>query len=462
MSDQNDNALPPGCAFDGYRIARVLGTGGFGITYLAEEVETGRRVAIKEYLPKGTAQRRPGEAAIRMSGAAERAAFDLGLARIREEARTLIRFDHPNIVRSLRFVAAHGTAYLVMAYVEGESLESVLSRAGKLPESEVEEIAFPLLSGLAAVHRAGFLHRDVKPANIFLRRDNGAPVLLDFGAARQAFGQGAKTLTAIYSHGYAPFEQYSEAEGTQGPWTDIYALGATLYRCIAGNKPVAAPDRVMALVAGRPDPLPPAAQVGRDLYSAGLLAAIDAALRIREIDRPQSIEAFAAILRGPARRATPAPAAPVAAAVADETLMARSPAPSPPTATRIAPDPPVARPVAARPEAATAPCGWCAAGPGPRRCATCARPPAAPSTASGATTVPAFAWRARWNSLPAPFPVESAGILWLQSRASGPRRGGCRRRVAEGRCSDCSKPRPKAPSRIIANRPNRSACSRSP
>src|SRR5262249_20451837 len=188
-----------------------------------------------------------------------------------------------------------GTAYIVMAYERGISLGERLRDGATLPEPQLRPLLEPLMSGLETVHKARFLHRDIKPDNIYLR-DDGSPVLLDFGSARQAIGARTQAITSIVSPGYSPFEQYGKSAGDQGPWTDIYALGATLYRCVAGKRPPPALDRVGGKAA-----LAPAAELGRKKYESALLRAIDAALAVRAEDRPQSIADLRAIMRGEPR-----------------------------------------------------------------------------------------------------------------------------------------------------------------
>ncbi|MBL8665223.1 MAG: protein kinase [Candidatus Odyssella sp.] len=295
MQDRPD-ALKPGTLLEGYRFERVLGAGGFGITYYAVEELIGRAVAIKEFLPNGLAYREPGSSTVRplSSGMADDYAW--GLTRFRDEARTLVALRHPNIVPVLRYFEANGTGYLVMEFERGRSLGQILGQARTLEESEIREIAFPLLEGIKAVHARGFLHRDIKPDNIFIRED-GTPVLLDFGAARQALVERSKSLTTIVTPGYAPVEQY-EREGKQGPWTDVYAMGAVLYRCVAGKRPPDAPARMSARFQGETDPMTPAAEVARGRYSPALLAAADAALALESRARPQTADALAGMLRG--------------------------------------------------------------------------------------------------------------------------------------------------------------------
>ena len=321
MSDEIRLALKPGTEIDGYRIESVLGAGGFGITYRATEIVLGRTVAIKEFLPSGIATRE--EQTLAVTPLTPSAAADIawGMDRFRAEAQTLVAFQHPNIVGVHRYFEANGTGYLVMAFVEGRTLSELLFPDKTLDESEIHEIIDPLLDGLQAVHDRGFLHRDIKPANIFIRED-GTPILIDFGAARQALGQQSKSLTAIISEGYAPYEQYDQS-GDQGPWTDIYALGGVLYRCVTGQRPPDAPSRITAMVRGRPDPMPPVREAVRGAYSDALLNAIDRAQATREDDRPQTISEFRALLSGQADALATAPTG------ADETRVAGPDAPPP-------------------------------------------------------------------------------------------------------------------------------------
>ncbi len=297
MTQTHRYALPNGYELDGYRIDGILGTGGFGITYRANELAIDRALAIKEYLPAGIAMRDQSTSAVHPSGSADRDDFEWGLDRFRKEAQTLVSFRHANIVAVFRFFEANNTAYLVMEYAQGEDLGAVLSRKKTLPEAEIRAIIDPLLNGLARVHQAGVLHRDIKPDNIYIRED-GSPLLLDFGAARYAMGVKSHSLTSIVSAGYAPFEQYI-SNSKQGPWSDIYALGAVLYRAVTGEIPAEATARF------KDDEMVPASQAAKGRYSERLLAAIDAALSVEENGRPQSVAAFIEMLgagAGPADR----------------------------------------------------------------------------------------------------------------------------------------------------------------
>ena len=277
------HALPPGYRIEEYELVRVLGSGGFGITYLGYDHHLDKAVAIKEYLPNDLAVRTDNNSVLPKS-TQDKADYEWGLARFLNEAQTLARFDHRHIIKIHRFFRAHGTGYSVMEYAEGETLSEMLQRKGTLTESELKAILLPILDGLEAVHEADFLHRDIKPSNIVIR-DDGSPVLIDFGSARQAVAGKSRSVTAIVTPGYAPIEQYS-AKGHQGPWTDIYGLGAVCYRCLAGEPPDDATERLRA------DPLVPAAQRCEGKASASLLGAIDRALRVDEDERPQSIKAW--------------------------------------------------------------------------------------------------------------------------------------------------------------------------
>jgi len=299
MSDTRyANALQPGQMLDAYRILEVLGAGGFGITYRAEEAALGhtpsRAVAIKEYLPNDLAGRAENGIAVRAHSALRAERFAFGLARFRDEARILLAFDHAHIVRVLRYFETHGTGYVVMPFAEGRTLEHALAAESTVPEAAIRRFLPPLLDGLEAVHAVGFLHRDIKPANIFLAEDD-RPMLIDFGAARFALSEQNNNLTAVLSPGYAPFEQYYR--GQQGPWSDLYALGATLYRCVAGRSPPEALKRIDARRRREPDPLVPAAAAAAGRYAPTLLATIDRALAVGEGERPQSVAEFRTLLR---------------------------------------------------------------------------------------------------------------------------------------------------------------------
>ena len=280
------NALPAGHALQEYRIEKLLGVGGFGLTYLAVDQNLNLKVALKEYLPGDIALRGPDQSILPKSeDSAE--TFDWGKRRFLDEARTLASFRHPNIVRVMRFFETSGSAYMVMEFVEGSALSDWMLSRRPLAEARVAGLVRPLLEGLEVVHRAGFMHRDIKPANIYMRED-GSPVLIDFGSARQKSSE----LTAIVSPGYAPFEQY-HTHGKQGPWSDLYALGGVLYWIVTGTPPHEAAARI------RKDTMPPAVQAGnRQAYRSEFLAAIDWALSPNEEERPQSVQEWRDALLG--------------------------------------------------------------------------------------------------------------------------------------------------------------------
>lgn len=290
-------ALPPGYLLHEYRIEQVLGVGGFGVTYLARDTLLDHQVAIKEYLPGDLAMRDGESGAIAPRSKRHGEDYSNGLTRFMLEARTLASFRHPNIVGVHRFFEANNTAYMVMAYEQGESLNTWLSRrllrgGGTPNEALLVGMFVPLLKGLALVHEAGFLHRDIKPANIFVRDSDGSLVLLDFGAAREASASASTTgLTSIVTPGYAPFEQY-HAHGRQGPWSDLYALGGVLYWFVAGRRPIEAAARVQS------DPQQSAVEAGTGRYSDEFLSAIDWALATDERSRPQSVAEFLPTLVG--------------------------------------------------------------------------------------------------------------------------------------------------------------------
>ena len=286
------SALPDGTELVGdYRIKRVLGAGGFGITYLADEQALGRLVTIKEYFPAEFAARRNRSAAPRSRDVADD--YQWGLDRFIEEAQTLARFDHPNVVRVHRYFRANDTAYMVLKFEEGGSFKAWLKGLKRAPrQAELDKMMAPLLDALEIVHNADFLHRDIAPDNIMVRKD-GSPVLIDFGSARGAMASQSRTVSALVKPGYSPYEQYATSGANQGPWTDIYALGATLYHAITGKRPPDAPSRVVK------DEYVPALDAVSGSYRDTFLDAIDKALRIEIGERPQRIADWRSALFAP-------------------------------------------------------------------------------------------------------------------------------------------------------------------
>jgi len=287
MGKIHRNSLKPGHQLHWYEIKEILGQGGFGITYLAHDTNLDEDVAIKEYLPIELAVRE-GDFSVHPVSDAHDENYHWGLERFITEARTLTKFKHPNIVRVRNVFEDNNTAYMVMEYEKGKSLQEKLTGKKTLEEPELLKILIPILGGLEIVHQAGFIHRDIKPDNIFVRHDS-SPVLLDFGSARQALGEQTKTLTSLVTPGYAPFEQYFSKSDEQGQWTDIYGMGATLYRAVTGIAPINAVDRSKAIHMTSKDTLVSAMEIGKGKYSDNFLKAIDHAIQFNQKDRPQSI-----------------------------------------------------------------------------------------------------------------------------------------------------------------------------
>jgi len=292
-SSSNLLALPDGTELvSDFRIKRVLGAGGFGITYLAEEIALARLVTIKEYFPADYAAR---SSDIEASPRSRECASDYkwGLDRFIEEAQTLARFVHPNIVRVYRYFRANNTGYMVLQFEEGGSFKSWLKGLKRAPrQAELDAILGPLLDALEMVHKGDFLHRDIAPDNIIIRQDK-SPVLIDFGSARGEIASHSKTVSALVKPGYSPYEQYATTSSKQGPWTDIYALGATLYHAIAGKRPPDAPSRMVN------DDYISAREAALSSYRPGFLAAIDKALNLEVTERPQSVAEWKTALLTP-------------------------------------------------------------------------------------------------------------------------------------------------------------------
>ena len=298
------NALPFGTVLNGvYTVEAELGHGGVGIVYRARHLELGP-VAIKEYLPTELVVRE-GQS-VHPVNTDSQGFFEEGLDRFLDEAKQLIRFrTHPSIVSCRDFFRANGTAYLVMDLEEGMSLSELLqareAEGRPFDETDLLTVMVPLLEGLDLVHAAGVLHRDIKPANILIRREDDHPILIDFGAAKQEFALHSKSL-APFSPGYAAIEQV--AEGRLGTWTDMYGIGAMMWRMVAGGNrpyeplhPVRVERRAHAKFRGEPDPMPSAQTLGKGRFSQDILAAIDHCLELRETDRVQECKELVQRLR---------------------------------------------------------------------------------------------------------------------------------------------------------------------
>jgi hypothetical protein len=299
MSSDNVQALTPGTRLGDYRLDAVIGHGGFGITYRSFDTQLAKFVAIKEYLPIEFAVR-GGDGQVVPRGTRFAEDFAWGRERFLDEARALARFRHLHIVPVLRYFEANGTAYTVMEFEDGKSVSELLRQpAGRLSPDDVRRLADGLVGGLSAVHAQGFLHRDIKPSNIIIRRD-GIPVLIDFGAARQAMGERSRTMTGVLTPQYAPIEQYA-LDGKQGPWSDIYSAAAVLHHAIAGLPPPDAAARVGT------DPYRPLATTHADRFEPAFLGAIDRALAFAPAERPQTVKEWAALFGPSIARVADAP-----------------------------------------------------------------------------------------------------------------------------------------------------------
>src|SRR5512144_2391930 len=276
---QETNVLANGYQLQEYSIESVLGTGGFGITYKARDTHLDSCVALKEYFPAEWSYRgndgvtvHPNSQGQVIIPEVQTSGYEWGLDRFLDEARVLARVRHPYVVRVRRYFRANGTAYIVMDYEEGEPLSALLRRQTLLSEQQLYGLLQEILPALEAVHEEGYLHRDLKPSNLYIRARDGCVMLIDFGAARQSLSQRSKSVTGLVTRGYSPPEQYVTRSDRYGPWPDLYALGAVLYRCITGKPPIEAPDRQMW------DTLLSAREAGAGRYPASFLAVIDKAL----------------------------------------------------------------------------------------------------------------------------------------------------------------------------------------
>lgn len=293
MAAQNNAPLPDGLEIAGYRIVKKIASGGFSIVYLAYD-EDGNAVAIKEYLPSALALRKPGELA--PSIAAENlSTFRIGLKCFFEEGRALARIAHPNVVSVVNFFRANETVYMVMAYESGRSLQDhILRRRDKgekplVSERFIRKMFGQVMNGLREVHTNKLLHLDLKPANIYLRVD-GTPILLDFGAARQTLQTDLPKLYPMYTPGFAPPELQTK-NGSLGPWTDIYSIGASMFACMVGAPPQPADQRKLD------DKMDGHFKKLEAVYSPELIKVIRWSLMIDPLDRPQSVFALQKALR---------------------------------------------------------------------------------------------------------------------------------------------------------------------
>jgi len=286
------DALPPGTRFGEFEIVRVLGVGGFGIVYLAHDHSLERQVALKEYMPASLASRGEGPAVTIRSGSFAET-YAIGLRSFVNEARLLARFDHPSLVKVYRFWEDNATAYMVMPYLQGVTLRDARRAMAQAPdEAWIRSVLEPMLDALDQLHREGVFHRDIAPDNILLPPE-GAPILLDFGAARRVISDRTQSLTAILKPSYAPIEQYADMTAMrQGPWTDVYALGAVVHYLLFGAPPAPATARAVQS---------DAEQIEHRVVpgvSAHFMSVVAWMLGVRPLERPQNVASVRAALSG--------------------------------------------------------------------------------------------------------------------------------------------------------------------
>jgi serine/threonine protein kinase len=288
--DGKSNALSVGYRLQEYCIEAILGAGGFGITYQARDTHLSARVAIKEYFPVELVCRDSDGCSVCPTTPINNAdaetpglTYQQGLERFLSEAQVLASIQHPSVVRVKRYFRTNGTAYIVMDYEDGQTLGELLKEKNTLTEDEIHGLLTDVLPALQAVHDQGYLHRDLKPSNLYVRCCDGGVMLIDFGAAREAVKRCSRSITSLVSPGYSPPEQYVTRIHRCGNWTDLYALGAVLYRCITGTTPMEASERLLN------DRLLPATLAGAGRFSPKLLEAVDRAMAVRPEDRYQNV-----------------------------------------------------------------------------------------------------------------------------------------------------------------------------
>jgi serine/threonine protein kinase len=285
-----DNSLPAGTRLDEFVIDRMLGGGGFSIVYLAISTRDNKPVVIKEYMPASLATRDENMSVI-PSAEQHTERFNHGRRLFFQEASTLTTLKHPNIVNVINFFRANGTVYMVMEYEEGVNMQTYIKKHnGNLSEPFIKAVFLPLLDGLQMIHSRGLLHLDIKPSNIHLR--TGAnPLLLDFGAVHEIMQTRQFQPNQVITPGFSPIEQLDPG-GYVGPWTDIYAIGATMRACIEGISPPPSPQR------REKDMLRPAVSAFKKKYSQYLLEAVDWAMEVDPLLRPQSVDKLIEALHG--------------------------------------------------------------------------------------------------------------------------------------------------------------------
>ncbi|HBO31598.1 MAG TPA: serine/threonine protein kinase, partial [Lachnospiraceae bacterium] len=284
-SMSNPRCLKPGVILkERYKIEEVIGAGGFGITYRAWDPLLQSYVAIKEYYPSGIATRSADSSKVCVPVGQEQREYHRGRIRFLKEAQDVARFQsEPNIVSIYDYLEENDTAYMVMEYLHGCTLKQYIrEHGGRLDTDHILHICLSVLDALAVVHKAGMIHRDISPENIFICEDLTVK-LIDFGAAKQVYLDGEQTMSVVLKPGYAPPEQYAKKD-KQGPWTDIYALGATLYFAATGEKPEESFGRVLE------DTIKPVCEVNPEIPRA-MSQVIMRAMSVKIEDRYQTVEA---------------------------------------------------------------------------------------------------------------------------------------------------------------------------
>lgn len=281
--------LEPGQRLGDFLLTRVVGRGGFGVVYEAEDLTLQRRVAIKEYMPAQLAARTDG--VVHPASSRYAKTFELGRRSFLAEARLLAQFSHPGLLEVLHFWEQNGTAYMVMPFYEGRTLDQVLANGPNVvSEAWLRAVIRPVLDALEHMHGEDCYHRDVSADNILLCND-GKALLLDLGAARRVIGESDRAMTVMLKPGYAPIEQYADDPACrQGPWTDIYSVAALLYFAVTNRMPPASASRVMH------DSLPPLSTLELPGYGGRFLEAIDRGLSIRPEERPRTVGEFRSML----------------------------------------------------------------------------------------------------------------------------------------------------------------------
>ena len=317
MNEQDPALLPLGTKIDQYTISRVLGRGGFGITYLVRDEGLDKDFALKEFFPEDLV-RREGTSLRFTARPNSESDYRWGLKKFHDEARLLAQFHHANIVNVRRVFEANNSAYMLLDFVNGSTLEKWLQGLDSPPtQEELDLISAPLLSALELVHANRTWHLDISPENVMIRATDGAPILLDFGASRFEIKQHSQLVSAlVFKSGYSAPEQYTSNADRYGPWTDVYAFGATLYRAISGSRPTEATSRQLR------DEQKPAALVAKTVYREKFLKAIDWAMKLSPDDRPQSIREWRqSLLEGSEAAAAGKGAVPMTRVVASPTVL---------------------------------------------------------------------------------------------------------------------------------------------